>query len=66
MKETGTAVNTFSANEDSTEELLKTVDREFEDKILRATISEIVLKPRLKQRFVEALVTEKGLFLVVK
>ena len=62
VKETETSVTASSADDNSTKELLKTFDPEFKDEILEAVISEIVRNPRLKERFIKALVTKKRSF----
>ena len=60
VQETERSVTASSKDDNSSKGLLKTLDPDFKDEILEAVITEIVRNPRLKQRFIEALMTKKG------
>ena len=61
-KETGTSVDSSSEVDEGTLELLKDFDPGSKDEILEAVISEIARNPRLKERFIEALLTKRRTF----
>ena len=58
-REVETAIIGSPIVDNSTKKLLKTFDPEFKDKILEDLLTEIIRNPRLKQRFIKALVTKQ-------